>query len=1080
MLTPAGSRERASALVAGAPVVDTGPAVKKLAAVLVAVALALYFLYGGTDSPQGQPAASGPAGGQAAGAEIVRERLEARARGEVNVSPCSATGRIVDAGSGRGIAGALVMLRPRGLGKPLAPGESGAPITATTDEAGEWSVPMIAPGRYLMTATAPEYLPGERRDLSLRAGGDNPGLDLALARGGHPLRGTVSDVSGGPIEGAVISIDREGDGNVIDFDRVSFPTLTDAEGRFVVQVPDGVYQVEAWHSDYTSDDESVDVAGGPRSVSLRLTPAGTIEGVVRTTQDGAPVEGAIVSGQGFAGPIGEHSALTDAQGRFRLANMRSGAHKLQAVAAGYASNEPVKLELGIGEALTGVEIRVDRAYKITGFVVPRDDPKKALGGVVVAAYSLNPMLMHASTGPSEVDGYFEIFGVKPGTYTLGSIAEDALPEILGGPSVTVEKADVTGVLVQLDRGVELRGRVSPPTPASVSLTLAEDEPGFLSVVAGIGNMFVRSRADAAGEFRLRPVKPGKLRIVAEALDGSRGQADVEVGERGLDGVTVVLEPRATVQGRIVDARGTPLRSGSVEYQQRKRRDDGFSFSFGGRDRSRAPIGEDGTYTLRGLDGGEYDVRVLDRADNVIRWAGAEDRPYEPVRKTIAAAVATPGLDFTVEVRDGSLRGVVLDPSGGPLADAWVTATPERSSDAEDWFHRPEADKPAERAGAVPPQPKDDAPKLDIEDFGFVRGEPVLSGEDGRFEFTGLARRNYTLRVDALKGSARARLAGVAVGSDVRLQVAPLAELSGTVRASDRPVGRYALNVRRKSGGFSPEQENINRPDGSFHRDHLDPGTYLIIVTADAGRVEHEVEIKAGEHARVTLDLKPWAKLRGVLLDARTGQPLAGMSVTAQTDDRFEPGMMFDSLLGKGPRTDATGRFEVTRIAPGKGELEIYDGDLTARRVVAEIPYEVEAGADKDLGTLHGVSHAKVPKAERGELGLRLLVASEARRPQPPGTKVEPLKEKEDPSARTHLYVSAVTIDGPADKAGLQPGDELLAIDGVSVASLGVDNAERVLSAGNVRRGQSIALEIERAGSRETVTLEAAERPQPDK
>lgn len=1045
---------------------------KKFAAVvLVALVAALVWLFRSPEPAQ-EPAAGGAAKEAAESAEIVRERLEARARGEVDISPCSAAGRIVEAGSGRGIAGAVVLLRPRGLGKPIAPGETGAPITATTDDGGDWSVPMIAPGRYVMTASAPEYLPGSRTDLSLRAGGPNPGLDLALVRGGHPLRGTVSDVSGGPIEGAAITIDGEGDGNVINFDRVSYPAFSDVEGKFVVQVPDGIYTVTAWHADYTDDRERVDMAGGPRSVALRLTPGATIEGTVKTA-DGKPVEGAIVGDDDAMGLFSGQSALSDAQGRFRLANLSSGAHKLKAMAAGHASSEPVKVELGIGEALTGVEIRVERAFKISGFVVPRDEPKQALGGVMVGAYSLNPMSMYLSTGPSEVDGYFEVYGVKPGSYTLGSIAEDALPEILGGPSVTVEKADVTGVLVKLDRGVELRGRVEPATPASVSLALADDEPGFMSVIAGVGNMFVRSRADAKGEFRLRPVKPGKLRVVAEALDGSRGQVDVDVGARGLDGVVVALEPRATVQGRIVDAGGTPLQSGSVEFLARKRKQSSFTFDMGGRGRGQAPIGEDGTYTVRGLDGGEYEVRVLDRAGNVIRWAGAEDRPYEPVRKDIAAAVATPGVDFKVELRDGVLRGVVLDPSGAPLADAWVTAAPERGSDAESRFHRPEADKPEERAGAVPALPKDEeAEESTLEfDLGMGRGEPVLSGEDGRFEITGLARRTYTLSAEALKGSARVRMTKVALGSDVRLQVAPLAELSGTVRAADKPVTRYQMTVRRKSDRFGGGQENIDRADGAFHRDHLEPGRYVVIAWADAGRAEQEVEVKAGEHARVVVDLKPWAKVRGVLLDARGGQPLAGMTAVVRSSDGFEAAI-FDTLLGKGPRTDATGRFEVTRIAPGKGTLELFDGDLMTQQVVAEVPFEVESGVEKDLGTIHGVSVAKVPKAERGELGMKLLVATEARRPQAPGTTVEPLKEKEDPQAPKHLYVSAVTVGGPADKAGLQPGDELLAIEGTGVPGLGADNAQRLLLPGNVRRGQSVALERERDGSRETVTLEA--------
>ena len=156
------------------------------------------------------------------------------------------------------------------------------------------------------------------------------------------------------------------------------------------------------------------------------------------------------------------------------------------------------VELGIGESATDVEIRVDRAFKITGFVVPKDDPKRSLSGVMVAAYSLQPMHASLANRPSEVDGYFEIFGVKPGTYTLGSVAEDALPEILGGPTVTIDKADALGVVIQLDRGVELKGRVDPPQPATITLALADEDPGFLGMIANLGNMFVRSRADARG------------------------------------------------------------------------------------------------------------------------------------------------------------------------------------------------------------------------------------------------------------------------------------------------------------------------------------------------------------------------------------------------------------------------------------------------------------------------------------------------------------------------------------------------------------------------------------------------------
>ena len=1041
---------------------------KLLALALVALGLLLYFSLRPTATAPGPDVASDSPSSAAALSELVRVRSEARARGEIDISPCSASGRVLDESSGRGIAGAQVQLRPHGLARPGTPDDPGAPRTAITDDGGHWSITHLPAGRHVLTASAADHLPGERRDLSLRAGQDNPGHDLALARGGHPLRGTVSDISGGPIEGAVILVEPERDGNIIDFSRTTYPAQTDADGRFVVHLRDGVYEVSAWHPDYSDDSETADLTGGPRSVELRLTPAATIEGIVRAEPDGTPVADALVSTGGIPGLEGD-AARSDASGRFRLHRLGPGVHPLTAVAAGHASREPKKVELGIGESLTGVELRVDRAFKISGFVVPKDDPKKSLDGVMVGAYSMSPMQGSVAHEPSGVDGYFEVVGVKPGSYILGSVAEHALPEIVG-PAVTVEAADVTGVVLQLDRGVELRGRVDPPTLASVSLALPE-ESNPLAMLASAGNLLVRARADARGEFVLRPVKPGTLRVIAVGPDGARGELAVEVGARGLEGAVVALEPRASATGRIVDAAGTPLRSGSVEYQPRKRKENaGFRFTFNTRGNDRAPIGEDGSYTLRGLDGGEYEVRVLDRGGNVIRWADT-DRRYKPVRTTLAAAVPNTGLDFSVELRDGVLRGVVVDSKGAAIADAWVTAAPVPGDETESRFHRPK-EETAERVGVVPDLPKE--PGTDNADpfAGVARGEPVLTGEDGRFELRGLARRAHNLQAEALRGSARVRLDDVAIGSEVRLQVAPLAEITGSVRAGGVAVGKFDMLVERTyQGGSRRSNDSVQRPDGSFSVDHLDPGHYRITVTADQGRRVHELDLAAAEKAKLVLDLEPWARVHGVVVDGRTGAPLPGLTLAAR--ESFALGAAFDMLLGKGPRTDSSGRFELPRIAPGPGTLDIYDGDLMDRSSAAEVKYVAESGVDLDLGTIRGVATAKVPKAERGELGLRLLVATDARRPRPPGTEVEPLERKEADATPRHLYVLAVSVDGPADKAGLQPGDELLAIDGNSVATLGPDNARRLLANGAVRRDQSIAIELERDGGHQTVTVEAA-------
>ena len=1049
----------------------------RVVALLLLLAAALtgaYLLLRGEPADPGGPEAAAPAGLSAA--EIARIHLDARERGEVSLSPCSAAGRVSDAATGRGVAGALVMLTPHGFGRPSEPGAAAGPLTARGDAGGAWSLPLIPPGRYSLTASAPGYLAGELHDLTLRPGGPNRGLDLALAAGGFPLRGTVSDVSGGPIEGVVVSVERSDDGSPLDFSRAPAPAITDAEGRYAVQVASGRYSVAAWHTDYAPRAESTDVTEGPRTLDLRLTPGGAVEGVVRTAA-GEPVADAYVTRAQRGGVLIDSGAvLTDAQGRFRVAGLGSGRHELVAVAAGHASRDPVKVELGLGEVVTGVELVVDRAFKISGFVVPRGEPRGALVGVMVGAYSLSPMNFYVAVAPSAADGYFEVLGVRPGTYSLGAVGTAAAAQILGGPVVTIAERDVTDAVVELDLGVAITGRVDPQGLARISLEIADEEPGLLTVISSIGNMLVRGAADARGEFSLRPIQPGKLRVVAVGLDGSRGQVDIEVGARGASDVRIALQPRATVTGRVVDAGGAPLTRGRVELQTTApRRRGGFNFNLEREDE--APIAEDGTYTLRGLEGGEYEIRVKDPAGNVVRWADAEGTSYEPLRRNVVAGVLTPGVDLRVERRDGVLRGVVLDPSGAPLPDAWVTATPERESEAEAVFRMPDRRPKDERVGEAPAAPKDE--EFDVEALLGMRGEPVLSGEDGRFEISGLARRRYSVSAEGEKGAARVKVDGVVLGSDLRLQLAPLGEIRGVVRDRGVPVPRYALSVRRDTGrgGYTSNDEQVERPSGEFKLDRLDPGVYTLTAIADAGVVEHKLTLGVGERPALTLDLQPWGKVRGVLVDARTGAPLAGVSLhyRPRASTGFDAGEAFKKILGGGDRTDREGRFEVGRIGPGKGTLRFVDGDIIAGRESASVDFELDPGAEKDLGTVQGVALAKVPRPERGELGLRLSVASDARRPRPPGEKPEPLKQKEDDKTPRFLWVQAVTIGGPAEKAGLQPGDRIVAVDGSQVQTLGAENAQRLLNPAGVRAGQSVSVEYQRADASATTTIEAAAR-----
>ncbi|HEV2081541.1 MAG TPA: trypsin-like peptidase domain-containing protein [Brevundimonas sp.] len=77
-----------------------------------------------------------------------------------------------------------------------------------------------------------------------------------------------------------------------------------------------------------------------------------------------------------------------------------------------------------------------------------------------------------------------------------------------------------------------------------------------------------------------------------------------------------------------------------------------------------------------------------------------------------------------------------------------------------------------------------------------------------------------------------------------------------------------------------------------------------------------------------------------------------------------------------------------------------------------------------------------------------------------------------PQTARGALVAGVTAGGPAQRAGLQPGDIVLSVDGNAVDG-STDMTRRV---GAARVGQSLRLEVLRASGRTTVTVRAARRP----
>lgn len=1013
---------------------------------------------------------------------IVERKRKAREDGGIDLSPARALGRVTDAEGGAGIGGAIVLLTPKGLdqhARASTSGESARPLQARTAADGSWTIAPAPAGRYALSATAPGYLPTTRTDVTLVAGQDDPGLDLQLGRGGHEVRGTVSDIGGGPVEDVLVRVTRTDD-SPFNFDRPALGVVTDEEGAFGLQLSDGHYAVSTFHPDYVDASETLRVDGGPRALALTITPAGSIEGRVLARATGQPIEGAIVSRSGeetggfTVQGLGQDPVVTDAEGRFRLRGLPSGVVRLHAAARGFATRQAVEVVLGVAEQVGGVELLVDEALTISGFVVARGDEERGLQGVLVGAFSIDPGRLYVASAPSAADGYFEIFGVLPGGYTVGAIGEDALPNMLGA-SAQVRDQDVTDVLVVMDAGVHLRGRVAPGVPAKISLRVDGEGMSIGTMMQSMSNMLVRARSDEQGAFDLHPVAEGAITVVAEADDGSRGELAVQVGEGDVDGLVIELRPRASVAGRVVDAHGGPGSGLEVALVAKGGQGGGgLSMGLGGMPRGRhgATTDDDGIFEVTGLDAGEYELSVSAGRGPTLEWAEPADpeAPRQPIAITVAEGERRQGLLLAVEARDGVITGVVLGADGEPVVDAWVTAV--RNDSAREWMAE------VTRQRGTDPGQDDDDPDAEARERGLRQWElmglsepPVLTDQTGRFAVRGLRSGTYRLRAEAHKDGARGFVDEVALGADVSVRLEALAGLEGVVRHRGKPVAEYTVSI----DGRSSRQQQVYSPDGRFFVGRIDAGQYEVIARSQHGVAKAEVEIAEGGTHSVALEIGGWGTLRGIVVDAGTGDPIPGLAITVMGDGGVSASSVMSVFTGVGPKTDDDGRFSVGEVPPGEGRIVFLDRDATGMGgQVAEAEYVVEADGEQDLGTITGVAPSYISPDERGSLGLQVQVATYGKRPRPPGAEDDQEQAAFDLTKR--LWVSHVTPNGPAALAGLVPGDEVIAVDGSGVVGMGAGNAAKLLSPRHVRVGDAVALEIEHDGNRNRVTLTAGPQP----
>ena len=723
-------------------------------------------------------------------------------------------------------------------------------------------------------------------------------------------------------------------------------------------------------------------------------------------------------------PVEERSTATsDADGKFRVDGLEPGRYRVEARATGTA-----RAALAVAVPAAGeVVLELPAASFIEGSVVDSEG-KPAAGAEVIA--SGGPSVVY---GEATESGTFSL-EVEPRTHFLSARLRDEGGKADDPVSVAAGQT-ARGVKIRLSPGASVAGVVaarstSAPIPdARINLS-----------PAGAGGSLGGTTTDAAGNFFIAGLAPGQydVDIAADGFtpDQRRGLVLIEGQKFPLQ---VTLKANGMLQGMVHDLAGKTVAAAVVRA----------SPQFGD------PVGEartdtTGAYQLANVPAGRMMVSAM-RDGATLGARQVADVPEGGVAR----------LDLTL-AEEGLLTGRVLRKTGVPVLDGSATV---QVSPATGRFGMPDfgavqvdpdgsyrasvpagsyritaaqAGAPASFRGsgnavfatveagqtvardvtvddAADPQsgltgtvlepggaPSAGATVMVLNPSGSRAIAIAQADETGSFHFD-RARADLPDVFD-VSGVNGGRMGKSTVGSgqtQAAIQLQPAASLRGRV-ASAAKVDGFSMTISLKQGGRvaffggggGAMQRQLQFAGDQFVADDLPATDVLVNVATNDGRTgDGAISLVSGQPSQLDIALQDAGNVLGHVVD-ENGASVSGAFVTLD----HSPSVGGDERI-----SGADGRFRLINVAPGDHSYLIFSAGF--RSTTGNL--SLQPGQALDLGTVQ-ITRSSTPP---GNVGIGVGGSDAA------------------------VQVSFVFPDGPAAKAGMQVGDQLVQIDGKPVATL---------------------------------------------
>jgi protocatechuate 3,4-dioxygenase beta subunit len=600
---------------------------------------------------------------------------------ETESRPAVVFGRVVDAGSGRPIAGVIVTPAGQASNPPLTPGQvTRQPPRVMTNSSGQFVIRGLKKGSLVLTATMGGYANathGQRRPggstqpIAVNDGDRLTDIEIRMWKHAS-ITGTVVDEAGEAVVGGrVQSFQRVFSGGRRRYSSTASATTDDL----------GVYRI----SGLTPGDYSIAMPQMQGTLPSEVSDA-LLNGNTNDPKRNELMRETIVLGGLMVAPAGSPYVMkvgdqmislpTGTVAPFAAPNNALMIYPTAFYPAGALPTQAATITLRSGEERSGIDLQVrpSRGLRVSGTIVGPEGPAAHIGVRLSAAAAEDVIDALETAGTvSDANGAFTFPAVPPGQYVLrisrvprpplvlddanrttmvsagggvtitssGPAGMTPTPPITPDPTlcaqvpVTVGDRDVANLIVSLAPGprvtgrVEFDGTVEKPSLTSLTNLRIVLEPADGSRLRDSTLFFQTGHPNEDGTFTTYGVPPGRYVVrmpnppagwtFKSAMYQGRDLSDtpIDLGARDAAGVVITLTDRPASLAGSVRTGQGPDGEAIVVVYPI----DSAAWSSSGvtsRRMRTARAARDGSYSIAGLPAGEYYV-VAVKEDMVGEW-----------------------------------------------------------------------------------------------------------------------------------------------------------------------------------------------------------------------------------------------------------------------------------------------------------------------------------------------------------------------------------------------------------------------------------------------------------------------------